>query len=147
MSILTLISPIANLAGSVVKGIFGFKTEQVNVVTKAIDTLNTTTVAGADRDKAIASIIAAEANSESWLTRMWRPLVMCGFFMLVVSYFFGWTTKNLLSPMPENSPIAELFEIVKIGIMGYMPLRTIDKIAAKINTNQIINTLINKKVL
>ena len=69
-----------------------------------------------------ASVIKAEANSESWLTRTWRPITMLTFVALVAAHWLGFTAPNIT---PEE--IAALLDIVKIGLGGYMVSRGAEK--------------------
>lgn len=73
------------------------------------------------------SIITAEVQSQSWITRNWRPLMMLWFAGLVGAHWFGYTPPNL----PEEQVMA-LLEIVKYGISGYVIGRSGEKIAPKI---------------
>lgn len=70
-----------------------------------------------------ASVIKAEANSESWITRSWRPITMLTFVALVAAHWLGFTAPNI-SP----AEIASLLDIVKIGLGGYMVSRGGEKI-------------------
>jgi hypothetical protein len=69
-----------------------------------------------------ASVIQAEANSESWITRSWRPITMLTFVGLVAAHWLGFTAPNIT---PEE--IASLLDIVKIGLGGYMVSRGAEK--------------------
>lgn len=70
-----------------------------------------------------ASVIKAEINSESWLTRSWRPLTMLGFVVLLFLYWFGVQPASLA---PET--LNEIFGIVKVGIGGYVVSRGAEKV-------------------
>lgn len=140
----SLIGGIFGFAGNVASGIFNVKSEQVNLVGKTIDSIASANLSASEREKAIAAVITAEASSDRWLTAVWRPLVMLLFTGMIVAYFFGYTTPNLLESMPDGSIIAELFDIVKIGLMGYMPLRTLEKIATQINLTQVVKKILEK---
>jgi len=72
--------------------------------------------------EAAASVIQAEANSESWITRSWRPITMLTFVGLVAAHWLGYTAPNIT---PEE--IAALLDIVKIGLGGYMVSRGAEK--------------------
>ena len=72
--------------------------------------------------EAAASVITAEATSESWLTRSWRPITMLTFVGLVAAHWLGFTAPNIT---PEE--IAALLDIVKIGLGGYMVSRGAEK--------------------
>jgi len=69
-----------------------------------------------------ASIIVAEANGESWIQRSWRPLVMLVFAAIIVAHFMGYTAPGL-----SEDQILALFEIIKIGIGGYVVGRSAEK--------------------
>lgn len=72
--------------------------------------------------EAAASVITAEATSESWLTRSWRPITMLTFVALVAAHWLGYTAPNI---SPDE--IAALLDIVKIGLGGYMVSRGAEK--------------------
>jgi len=72
--------------------------------------------------EAAASVITAEATSESWLTRTWRPITMLTFVGLVAAHWLGYTAPNI---SPDE--IAALLDIVKIGLGGYMVSRGAEK--------------------
>jgi len=69
-----------------------------------------------------ANVIMAEANSESWLTRTWRPITMLTFVGLVAAHWLGFTAPNIT---PEE--IASLLDIVKVGLGGYVVSRGAEK--------------------
>jgi len=69
-----------------------------------------------------ANVIMAEANSESWLTRTWRPITMLVFVGLVAAHWLGFTAPNIT---PEE--IASLLDIVKVGLGGYVVSRGAEK--------------------
>lgn len=129
-----------------VKGFFGVKQRQADLVDSGIRALSDANNSAASREQAIATVLSSEMSSGYWLAAVWRPLIMVMIAGLVGAYFFGYTAPNLLLPMPENSMIAELFNILKIGIMGYMPLRTVEKIATQINLGKVIDKILSKKV-
>ena len=72
-----------------------------------------------------ASIVRAEAQSESALTRMWRPITMLAFVALLFMRWFGLTPDDL-----SESEILAVFDIVKIGIGGYVVSRGVEKSVA-----------------
>jgi len=81
--------------------------------------------------KARASIIIAEAQSESWLTRNWRPLVMVSLAASVLAYWFGITPADPTTGLPLISEaIAQrMFSLVQLGVGGYIAGRSAEKIA------------------
>ena len=66
------------------------------------------------------SIIVAEAQSQSWLTRNWRPLTMVAFVSIVVHAYWTGTT-----------PPSELMLTINIGLGGYIGGRTIEAAVGK----------------
>jgi len=74
--------------------------------------------------QARSSIILAEAKGESWLQRNWRPLMMVFFAGLIGAHWFGFTPENLT----ENQ-IADLYDLVTLGLGGYVLGRSAEKIA------------------
>lgn len=69
-------------------------------------------------------VIVAEAQSESWITRNWRPLTMLTFVSLLVAKWFGWTAPGI----SEDQQLA-LLDIIKYGLSGYVAGRSAEKIA------------------
>jgi len=77
--------------------------------------------------KAQTSVGLAEANGKSWLQRSWRPLMMVWFALLLGLYWFGITPPNMTQETLNN-----LFELMKIGIGGYIVGRSAEKITPAI---------------
>jgi len=142
----TGIASIAGFLGNVVSGFFGFKQAQAQTAQDLIRTLGDVNASDASKERAIATIIAAESTNGYWLAAVWRPLTMVVFVGIVIAYAFGWTTPNLMAPMPSDTFMAQLFDLVKIGLCGYIPARTIEKIVSQINVGKIVQTLIDKKL-
>lgn len=142
--ILPLISGAFSLIGDGVKGFFGVKQASIENVTKVIDVINQSNITAAEREKAISAVIASETGSGYWLAAVWRPLFMATISGLVVAYCFGWTTPNLLVALPEASMMRDLFELLKIGVMGYMPLRTVDKAIDAIVRANVLKSIVEK---
>ncbi len=76
--------------------------------------------------KSAAGIIMAEVQGESWLQRNWRPALMVWFAILVGAYWFGFTPENLSEAQIEN-----LFQLVQIGVGGYIVGRSGEKIVQR----------------
>ena len=71
--------------------------------------------------KAKSTIITAEAQSQSWIARNWRPITMLTFLVLVVSDSFG----LLASPLAD-----EAWTLLQIGLGGYVVGRSAEKATA-----------------
>ncbi|MBD3754235.1 MAG: hypothetical protein IE937_01170, partial [Gammaproteobacteria bacterium] len=77
-----------------------------------------------DLAKAASGVVIAEAKGESWLQRNWRPMLMVWFAILIGAYWFGFVPPNL-----DQNIIASLFDLVKIGVGGYVVGRSVEKTA------------------
>lgn len=78
-------------------------------------------------ESAAANIIKTEAASSHWLASNWRPLTMIVFVALIVARWFGWSAPNLA---PEE--YIKLWDIVQLGLGGYVIGRSVEKIAPSI---------------
>lgn len=140
-----IITSIFAFLGSAANGLFGFKGSQVKAVETAIETLKTV-------DNNDAATIAAQANAisviltqGSWLEKQWRPILMLLLMTIIGCWFFGLVPPNFdgqISPM-----MREVLDLLKIGVMGYVPCRTLEKVITSINIASILKQMIGKKVL
>ncbi len=75
-----------------------------------------------------ASIVRAEAEGQSWLQRNWRPITMMVFTTIVAwNYIIAPIAGLDMLPMPD-----QLWDLLQIGIGGYIAGRSIEKIAPTI---------------
>lgn len=73
-----------------------------------------------------AKTLTAEMSSGNWLQRSWRPLTMIWFSVLLGLVFFGQAPTYLV----ENPQLIDsLFDLLTIGIGGYIGSRGVEKIA------------------
>lgn len=78
--------------------------------------------------KTQASIINAETNSQSWLARNWRPLLMLVFTYIVAHNFVIAPIFHLSAvPIPPD-----MWDLLRIGMGGYIVGRSLEKIAPKV---------------
>lgn len=77
--------------------------------------------------EAKASIITAEAKSDGWLTRSWRPITMLALVAAVLAYWFGFAGVGVPVEIIER-----MFSLVQIGVGGYIASRGAEKIVPKI---------------
>lgn len=139
------IGGLLNVVGNAVGGFFGFKRNQAEALQTGIRVLSDVSASNSQREQAIAQIIASEATSGYWLAAVWRPLLMVIFGGLIVSFWFGYTPPYINDPM---SPMMhELFTLLKIGIGGYIPARTVEKIVGQLGLSQVLRKFIEKKLL
>ena len=79
--------------------------------------------------QAQAGIVLAEAQSGNWLTSGWRPITMLTFTALITARWFGWAAPNL-----DPSEYLKLWDIVQLGLGGYVIGRSGEKIASTVAT-------------
>lgn len=82
---------------------------------------------GAQEFLAAAEVVKAEAQSGTWLTSAWRPLTMLVFVALIVARVFGLTSEHV-----SEAEYAELWELVKLGLGGYVLGRSAEKVVPAI---------------
>jgi len=69
-----------------------------------------------------SGIVTAEANSDSWIAKSWRPILMLTFGALIVARWFGWAAPNL-----AEDEYLKLWDIVQLGLGGYVIGRSVEK--------------------
>ena len=69
--------------------------------------------------KAKSAIIMAEVNSESWITRNWRPITMLTFLVLVVMDQLGFLAFRLAD---------QAWDLLQLGLGGYVIGRSAEKV-------------------
>ena len=77
--------------------------------------------------KAQADIITAEATGQSWIQRNWRPLTMLTFVGLIVARWMGFTAPGM-----SEAEYLSVYDLMKLGLGGYVAGRTLEKIAPKV---------------
>ncbi len=74
-----------------------------------------------------ADIIKAEASSEHGLAATWRPILMLTFGALIVARWLGYSAPGI-----EEAEILKLWDIVELGLGGYVIGRSVEKVAPTI---------------
>ena len=77
------------------------------------------------------NIILAEANG-NWLQRSWRPILMLAFGFIVIYVKFIAPLFDLPIPELEN----EFWNLLQLGIGGYVVGRSAEKIAKSVTINK-----------
>ena len=75
--------------------------------------------------KSKTAIIMAEASSQSWLARSWRPITMLTFLVLVCADAFGMLPFRLAD---------DAWTLLQIGLGGYVVGRSAEKVTSGITT-------------
>jgi hypothetical protein len=74
--------------------------------------------------KAQAEVIVAEASSQSWLARNWRPITMLTFVYIIAHNF---VFAQLFSLKVLEIP-TDMWQLLKLGIGGYIIGRSAEKV-------------------
>lgn len=133
-----IISSALSLVGTGVKGFFGVKESQAKIVSQAIQTAKAISSDDQTAKQAAASIIVAEAQSGYWLASIWRPLLMVVFAAIIVARWFGYMPPNM-----TEAEIIRLYDLVELGIGGYIGGRTLEKVVSSVSLSKLINKLVN----
>lgn len=134
---INLIASALGVVGQGIKGFFGVKESQVQSVGKAIDAVKHLSSDDATTKQAAASVIVAEAQSGYWLAAAWRPLLMVIFASLIIARWFGYMPPNM-----TETEVFKLYDLMELGIGGYIGGRTLEKIATSINYNSVLKNLL-----
>ena len=118
-----LLAPITSLIGKAIDRAVPDRDQAERL--KAQITAEVLTNARAELEGAV-KIILAEASG-NWLQRTWRPLLMLTFASLIVARWLGYTAPGITEALE-----LKLFEIVQLGIGGYVLGRTAEKVADKL---------------
>jgi hypothetical protein len=140
-----VISAVFGFLGSAVKGLFNFKQNQTDVIQSAIKLIGDTSTSDATKEQAISAVLIAIQNNGSFLEKNWRPLFMVICMAIIISFWFGHVPPSLKGDMPEM--VREIFDIIKIGLCGYIPARSLEKIVSGINLSGLLKSFIAKKVI
>jgi hypothetical protein len=76
-----------------------------------------------------ADIIKTEAASGNFLTAAWRPITMLTFTALIVARWMGYSAPNITEP-----EVLKLWDIVQLGLGGYVIGRSGEKVAETVAT-------------
>ena len=96
-----------------------------------------------ENDALRRDIIVAEAKSESWLTRTWRPIAMITFISIFPATYatlmFGGDPTLIgkaLATIPDK-----VWVLITVGIGGYIPMRSFEKAAKNGNGNGLVGAV------
>jgi len=119
----TIIGIVGKIAGSVAERIFPDPENEL----KRVELQQALQAAVLERtseiEKAAADVVKAEAQGQNWLQRAWRPITMLVFVALIVARWLGWSAPNL-----SQVEALKLWDIVEIGLGGYVIGRTAEKV-------------------
>ena len=77
-------------------------------------------------------IIVAEITGHSWLQRNWRPLAMLLFLVIILNNYILYPyLKLFFAQAPKMEVPSEMWDLLKLGMTGYIVGRTAEKIALR----------------
>jgi hypothetical protein len=119
-----LLPILASIGGQVAKSLFPDPADE----SKRLEVQNQVQLAVMQKaaviEAAAADIVKTEAASEHWLAANWRPILMLTFGALIVARWFGLAAPNL-----SEAEYLKLWDIVQLGLGGYVIGRSVEKIA------------------
>lgn len=78
-------------------------------------------------EQAAAEVVKAEAASGHWLAANWRPITMLVFVGLICARWWGFTAPGM-----TEAEYLSIYDLVKIGLGGYVVGRSAEKIVPAI---------------
>ncbi len=83
--------------------------------------------------RAQTSIVLGEVKGESWLQRNWRPILMLSIVAVVVNNYILFPYLSVIFPKYVHvlELPAELFQLMTVGVGGYVVGRTGEKITQR----------------
>lgn len=124
MALPALLTVLAPIVTQVVGNLFPDPQQKAEAQQKAMESLLAHSSA---IEEAAGRIIQTEAASAHWLAANWRPIVMLTFCGLIVARWMGWTAPNL-----SEAEYLKLWDIVELGLGGYVIGRSAEKVLPKI---------------
>ncbi len=140
-AIAPIIGGAMSLVGSGIGGFFGFKGKQAELVQGAIDVVGDVNRSDADYAQASANAISSLYENGPPIERMWRPLLMWIIIIMIVCRWFG-----LVPPHIEKEEVLIVYNWLEIGLIGYIPLRSMEKIMKGFQIGSVLKTFISKKL-
>ena len=110
--------------GNVIDKLFTSEEERIKAKNEVFKVLQEQQL---ELQKLQTEVILAEANG-NWLQRSWRPILMLAFGFIVIYVKFIAPLFNLTTPELE----IEFWELLKIGIGGYVVGRSAEKISKNV---------------
>lgn len=131
--------------GGIFSGLFSFKSEQAKTVQSALEVLKSVNDVDGTAATASAQALSTILSQGSFLEKNWRPIFMVICMVILIAAFFGHYPSHLNDPVTPT--MQKIWTMLEIGLGGYMPLRTLEKIVTMFNVSGILKALIAKKVL
>lgn len=135
---------IFSFLGSTIKGFFGFQGDQAKTVQKTIDLLQSINSVDGQCNVAQAQAIQSILTQGSFLEQIWRPILMILLMLIIGCWFFGYIPPHFNDPV--SPMMQEVLSTLKIGVAGYVPCRTLEKVIQQVNLGSVLKAIISKKL-
>lgn len=137
---------IFGFLGSIVTGLFGIGQAKAELAARTIELVGSIQSEEARAKVAAMAALTAESQSESWITRTWRPLACLAFLFMLFAYFFGIAPSAIF--VEKLPPVVDrIFNILEIVILAGYPARTVDKIVREMNLGRIVQRVLETKFM
>ena len=114
--------------GNVIDKLFTSEEERINAKNEMLKVLKEQQL---ELQRLQTDVILAEAKG-NWLQRSWRPILMLAFGFIVIYVKFIAPLFSLPIPPLEN----EFWDLLQLGIGGYVIGRSVEKVAGNITVNK-----------
>ncbi len=114
--------------GNVIDKLFTSEEERINAKNEMLKVLKEQQL---ELQRLQTDVILAEAKG-NWLQRSWRPILMLAFGFIVIYVKFIAPLFGLPIPALEN----EFWDLLQLGIGGYVIGRSVEKVAGNITVNK-----------
>lgn len=141
----TILAAIISGLGSVFGGLFNFKGDQAKTLQGALDVVKNVDNNDATSTVALANALQVILTQGSWLERNWRSWLMMACIGCLVASFFGYVPPYFDKPL--SPMMGEVFELLKIGLGGYVARRGIVDVVRLFNISSVLKTFIQKKLV
>ena len=114
--------------GNVIDKLFTSEEERINAKNEMLKVLKEQQL---ELQRLQTDVILAEAKG-NWLQRSWRPILMLTFGFIVIYVKFIAPLFSLPIPPLEN----EFWDLLQLGIGGYVVGRSVEKVSRNITVNK-----------
>lgn len=125
MALAALIPVLGGIVGKVIDNLFPDKEKAAEAKLQAMALIQTEGLKELD---AASQIIVAEAKSESWLARNWRPITMMVFVSVIANNYILLPYAGVLGlPIVPLELPGDVWGIIQLGLGGYVIGRSAEK--------------------
>lgn len=142
---MTAILGLFSLLGSVFSGVMGFKTQQAKTIDSALEVVKAVDDKDAEAVAALSNAMQVILTQGTWLERNWRSWLMVICMLILGFSFFGYIPPHFNDPL--SPMMLKVFDLIEIGLGGYIVRRGIVDIVRMFNIGSVIKAFIQKKLV